>query len=176
MQDKLQQNLDGIKTNINELLLKTVEIEEEIKSIKDNNLKVEAWTPQEKEKYWYINHHGNIEKSGYHHSWLQDIWNVQSGNYFKTQAEAEQYKANIITKEKLKRLALRLNCGVEIDWINGNQAKTCFYYENDRNKLNSKTSYHFQSSSIYSLSSNFLNIAKAEIGEQELINYIKSGV
>lgn len=176
MQHKLQQKLGGIKTSINELLLKTVEIEEEIKSIKDDNLNAEAWIPKEGDFYVYIDNEGNIGDSHYDSQWGADVWNVMSGNYFKTAQEFVCHKANIITKEKLKRLALRLNNGVAIDWENPRICKPHIYFDFFDNKLHQMNNFEVLNGSIHCLSPDFLKIAIQEIGEQELINYIKSGV
>ena len=98
------------------------------------------------------------------------------GLYFKTREDADKYKKHLIITQKLKDIALRLNNGVEIDWNNHDQEKwTIVVHHSDygnKLQLSIEDFLEFQGS-IYCLSDEFLKIAIKEIGEKELIEYMK---
>lgn len=97
------------------------------------------------------------------------------GNYFLTKQEAIDYRDNLITKQELKDLALRLNNGVELDWSKESHRK--YYIFINYIGLNySWCDVSFGLGQVYCLDENFLEIAKKEIGEDRLIKLIKSGV
>lgn len=80
-------------------------------------------------------------------------------------------------KQQLRDIALRLNNGQEIDWKDNKQGKYCITL--DFNKMNTLT--YFNTSikcvgEVYCLSEDFLDVAIQEIGEEKLIELIKSGV
>lgn len=93
-----------------------------------------------------------------------DILNYQTGNYFKTLEEAEKYKNNLIITQKLKDIALRLN---------NTSAYPYFIYLNSYGEL--ATSYQSIKvmGGIYCANPDFLETAIKEIGEKELIEYMK---
>lgn len=98
-----------------------------------------------------------------------------TGNCFKSEQEAEEYKENLLTKQQLKDLALELNNGVEIDWENENQKK--YYLEYGCYSLDYDITYSYINlGQIYCLNEDFLKIAKDRIGEEKIIKLIKSGV
>lgn len=85
------------------------------------------------------------------------------------------FKAKIETK--LKNIAERLNAGRKIDWEDENQSKFIILY-NCKSKilglldLYSVYRWKYQGG-IYCLDENFLEVAKQEIGEENLIKYFK---
>ncbi len=102
----------------------------------------------------------------------------KSGNYFKTQEEAQEYLDNITTKAELKVLAEELNEGKVIDWDDFSQRK---YYMCANYQLINKLYFGEETTTqtagvIYFLDSNFLDEAINRIGEERLIKMIKSGV
>ena len=102
-----------------------------------------------------------------------DDYNYNTGNYFKTSEEAEKYKQHLIITQKLKDIALRLNDGVEIDWKKDRNIYE-IYLDCSRNELDQVNIDTFKScNTIYCLSDKFLETAIKEIGEKELIEYIK---
>lgn len=99
------------------------------------------------------------------------------GNYFKTRQEAEEYKENLLTKQRLKDLALRLNNGVKIDWNNDTQSKYTMSYREISNELHPVTWHENRyMGAVYCLDKHFFKIATQEIGEDKLIKLMKSGV
>lgn len=147
-------------------------LNEQIDNI-DNNSCIRWRAEQFQETYWTVDVRGKcVEYWDYYNA--VDNFAYNSGNYFKTKEEAEDYRDNIIIKQELKDLALTLNKGKRINFDNTD--RKCFICLCD-GKL--KTSYHItdrEIGNIYCLDENFIDIAKKEIGEDNLIKLIKSGV
>ena len=99
---------------------------------------------------------------------------IKYGLVFAT-AEARDkamFKSKIETK--LKNIAERLNAGRKIDWKDLNQDKFCIYYGYEEEKLCLFNVYRRKNQgAIYCLDKNFLEVAKQEIGEDNLIKYFK---
>lgn len=131
------------------------------------------WRAEDKKFFWYVGSDGCILNSLDHRT-NDDDKRYSLGNYFKTKEEAEEYRDNLLTKQKLKDLALRLNKGVKIDWNNDSQIKRAMSYKEISNELYSTTWCEPRYiGAVYCLDANFLNIAKREIGEDKLIKLIK---
>lgn len=82
------------------------------------------------------------------------------------------FKMEIETK--LKNIAERLNAGRKIDWGDRDQAKFNIYYDFDDGNFYCCLRYSdYCQGSIYCLDKNFLDVAKQEIGEEQLIKYFK---
>lgn len=132
----------------------------------------------DKNTYYYIHDDGSIlEDIERTIPTSSSIYHYNTGNYFKTKKEAEKYKNNLIITQKLKDIALRLNDGVEINWNNNSQHKFYIGFQHSgikKGELLKDINIHFQSVGvIYCLSDKFLETAIKEIGEKELIEYIK---
>lgn len=158
--DDLQKQIDEIKKQLNEA---------------DNA----RWRAEKGGYYYYICDSGSciddIIKA--QEGNIVDNYRYKIGNYFKTFEEAKNCKDNLIIKQKLKDLVLKLNNGVEIDWKNDNQRKYYIFYSYPNHELSdSFASVYKSTSSIYCTDKNFLSIAIQEIGEEALIKLIKSGV
>jgi len=93
-----------------------------------------------------------------------DNCRYNAGFYFKTKEEAEKYKNNLIITQKLKDIALRLN-------------RTSAYFHFIYLDLDGELATSYQSikvmGGIYCANPDFLETAIKEIGEKELIEYIK---
>lgn len=163
----IQEEIDELKAKI-EVLEKELQVQ--------NQPCAKRWRGCQKQEYWAIN-----DKDGHilaFEEWGDEMDNYRyiTGNYFKTEEEAEEYKENFITKQKLKDLALRLNKGVEFDWKDMSQGKYFIYYlYNQGLRYHCATRSHYVGQ-IYCLDENFLHIATQEIGEEALIKLIKSGI
>ncbi len=128
------------------------------------------------EHYYYINDCNDIQMTLETNA-CDDNNRYNIGNYFKTKQEARDYKENLITKQKLKDLALKLNNGVGIDWKNPAQWKIYIHLGNAPEKLiQGSINCDKDLGQIYCLNKSFLDIAIQEIGEDALIKLIKSGV
>lgn len=157
---------------------------DELKNAKSSNVRWRAerigYTERycDKNKYYFVYQDGRIEWD-VDSAKLSEISNFRhiTGNYFENLKEAEQYKQRLIITQQLKDIALRLNDGVEIDWNNYNQNKYGMYLA-----LAIKVPYRLEQGrwtyiktqgAIYCLSDKFLETSIKEIGEKELIEYIK---
>lgn len=92
------------------------------------------------------------------------------GNYFQTEEQAQKTVEKLKIYTQLKDLALRLNKGRRIDFLNPDQEKYSIYYSSSLEKLDTYTEFSNESvGGVYCLDSNFLEIAKQEIGEENLL-------
>ena len=153
------------------------ELKEQVNSVEDEEVKKDVrQMPEYEEKYFFVNSSGYIN----YKFWEEieaDLFRFNTGNCFKTEQEAKEYRENLLTKQALKDLALELNEGVEIDWDDRNQKKYCFVYSHNGNKLDYTPNSAWQElGHIYSLDYKFLKIAKERIGEEKLTKLIKSGI
>lgn len=82
-----------------------------------------------------------------------------------------------LTKQQLKNLAQELNNGVEIDWTDCEIDKYYIYLDNSIDELSfGVANSHINLGQVYCLDSYFLKKAKERIGEERLIELIKSGI
>lgn len=158
---RLQKELDELNNRIKEL----------------DKESTTRWRAKDSWVYYYIDYEGIITEEQEKYTSFDDYC-YTVGNYFKTREEAEEYRDNLITKQKLKDLALRLNKGVELNWADTSQFKhyirlfrrTGDILENDYIVTCADVGQ------VYCLDKDFLNKAKQEIGEDKLIKLIKSGI
>ena len=150
---------------IEELENKIKELTEELNKLKEEKNK--RWRATNNWDYYYITNAVDILKEYENHSEI-DNSRYDTGNYFKTEEQAEETKKKILIYMQLKDLALRLNNGEKIDWENYNQCK--WYIQIRNNKiLNDDGCYENKEiGQIYCINSKFLEIAKEEIGEDNL--------
>lgn len=112
--DKLQKELDKLTELINK---------------KDIRFK-----PGYGEYYYFLGSNGHIIKT----DWVNltsDCFRYSSGNCFKTEQEAYDYKENLITKQQLKDLALELDNGAEVGWNYKDNRKYTIYISYDLDEL-----------------------------------------
>ena len=174
-------NKQQILEQINELKQKIEELEKEVNSPEFEGIKKGVrQRPKIGERYFYVDSCCVDSCSGIDYVFWQetktDLFLFNTGNCFKTEQEAEEYKENLLTKQALKDLALELNDGVEIDW--GKHNPKYFIYLTKQGELldQSYNIYDNCNTKLYCLSEKFLDIAKERIGEEKLIKLIKSGV
>lgn len=111
-----------------------------------------------------------------------DLFHFNTGNCFKSEQEAIDFKENLLTKQQLKDLALELNNGVEIDWDDYTQSKFSIFYNGYRDTQNTQklkldsADWYTELGQVYCLDETFLEIAKERIGEEKIIKLIESGV
>ena len=155
-QEELERDLEELGTQINELEKKEI-----TKSGK-------RWRGVNDRFYWYIE--SDCEVYGeYETDDDYDNARYETCNYFRTKEEAEKTVEKIKIYTRLKDLALRLNKGKKIDWDNSTSAKWSIDLSNSNNALQCCYAYKGQDvGQIYCLDPDFLNIAKQEIGEENL--------
>lgn len=158
--------LKELEKKIEELSNELEDLKCELLKMKSNNY--ERWRADSGEIYYCVSNDGkvdwNTDERGNSSTARYDL-----GNYFQTKQEAEKVAEKIKIYVQLKDLALRLNNGKEIDWENSDQPKHYIRFDDESNKLCYSYCYTCPDiGQIYCLDSNFLNIAKQEIGEENL--------
>lgn len=133
------------------------------------------WQPIFGQRYFYLDDGGVIRCVEWHYD-DEDKFHFNTGNCFKTEQEAEEYKENLLTKQQLKDLALELNNGVEIDRKDIEQEKYYIYFDHRTLNIQQTCVYLSHYLDVYCLNNQFLTIAKDRIGEEKLIKLIESGV
>lgn len=97
---------------------------------------------------------------------------IDCGLVFATEQARDKAMFKVKIETKLKNIAERLNDGRKIDWKDLNQDKFCIYYGYEEEKLCLLNAYRRKGQgAIYCLNNNFLEVAKQEIGEDNLIKY-----
>lgn len=92
------------------------------------------------------------------------------GNHFQTEEEGQKMLEKLKIYMQLYDLALKLNKGKKIDWYDAEQYKYYIYCEYEAHTLCTIETDSFQDiGQIYCLDENFLEEAKKEIGEENLI-------
>lgn len=156
----------SLKERIEELSKELEELKCELDKEKSNNC--ERYRANCGERYYYYGSMGMISDCDESNDEF-DINRYAMGNYFQTEEEARSAVRKIMIYTQLKDLALRLNNGEEIDWENGNQIKYFIYYENRYKKIfTTGACWSKEMGQIYCLDENFLDVAKQEIGEENL--------
>lgn len=160
--------LEELKQELVETKNKCAEIEKKINELARQTSEV-RWKAGKGDSYYYILSTGKTdEDKDIDCAWENDRYNI--GNYFRTREEAEKTIEKIKIYTQLKDLALRLNAGEEINWKNYKQAKYSIFYNSEMANLLDGEAYLCQRiGQIYCLDENFLDIAKQEIGKENLI-------
>ena len=115
--------------NVNLSNLSEEEKEQLIKLVKKANQKSKKrWRGEEDDHYYFISDCGEIQ-CDYEEKFDGDSYHYQSGNYFKTEEEAEFELNRRLVYQELKDYALEHNEG-EIDWKNSKQEKWVISYDN----------------------------------------------
>ena len=170
-------NKKELQNKIEDLEKQLAEVKEQVNSIEDEEIKnCVRWKPERTELYYFIDNDGDILSETWE-DYSNEKFRFNTGNCFKTEQEAKDYKENLLTKQALKDLALELNEMERVDWDNYEQWKFYIYFNYSKNQL--CTHFHSMGQNllmIYCLNKDFLTIAKDRIGEEKLIKLIKSGI
>lgn len=134
------------------------------------------FVPKYGEEYWYLDSCGD-------RSWTEwedsdaDEWGLSQGNYFRTEAEAEEYKVKLETKAKYCKLAVESWGGEKVDWNNGEKAKwhNTYDYENKGTGIGCDTFIQRRSNNMYFKSTKLAKQAIEEIGEDNFLKYVLEG-
>lgn len=170
-------NKQELIEQIDELKQRIEVLEKEVKSNKDEEVKKSLrQKPKKGEVYYFLDSAGYVSHTYWTNS-EDDLFRFNTGNCFKTEQEAEEYKENLLTKQVLKDLALELNDGIEIYWDYFHQPKYYILYDyRFKELLIDFTRTRPCAPGIYCISPNFLEVAKDHIGEEKLIKFLKSGL
>lgn len=160
--------IEKLKEKQEELRKEIEKLDIQINELTEQRERSKRWRGNQNEKYWYITP-SNIVNYAMEMGDDQDNRSYEIGNYFRTKKEAEKAVEKMKIYTQLKDLALRLNHGREFDWENSEQEKYYIYYRHKTTKLDYSSSWCCQNmGQIYCLDSNFFDIAKREIGEENL--------
>lgn len=146
-------------------------LDEARKKLDEYNTGYKRWKPENDETYFYVISNGVVGQDRYNKEFATDERRYNFYNCFKTQEEAKQEADKIFVRRQLEDIAKRLNKGEKIDWDNNEQSKYCIGLH-----CNNPVIYFVftrkNQGTVYCLSSNFLDVAKREIGEDRLIKYL----
>lgn len=161
--EKLKEKQEELKRGLEELEIQINELEK-----KEITKSGKRWRGVKDRFYWYIE--GDCEVYGeYETDDDYDNSRYGIGNYFRTKEEAKKVVEKIKIYTRLKDLALRLNEGRTICWNDLKQSKYSITRDVEFNELVGVSMYCYQDiGQIYCLDKNFLEIAKQEIGEDNL--------
>lgn len=164
--EKLQELINDLKKQLQEAQEKL-----------ENLDKYERFKPKEGGTYYYVDSNSCISLTTFDSSCVSDYNKYKSYNCFETEEEAEKEANKILIRRKLEDIARRLNGDKKIYRNNREQRKYFinyyFNYKNNEFDLGvSWNEYLCVQGTVYCLSEKFLDIAKEEIGEQELKDYI----
>ena len=140
------------------------EIAEDGRIIKINNLKSE-------QKIYTIY---GTEIDLYHLGFVNEM--ISLGSLYATAKARDKAKFKMEIETKLKNIAERLNNGRKFDWDDTEQEKYFLVYRpffNGTIFLEHRIDFLKIQGTIYCLDKNFLDVAKKEIGEENLIKYFK---
>ena len=140
--------------------LKDYEVASDGRIIAINNLKSE-------QKIYTIY---GTETDLYHLSFVNEM--ISLGSLYATAEARDRAKFKMETEIQLKNIAERLNNGRKIDFEDGCENKYYIYYDYE-NGINFCNTCYPSQGTIHCLDENFLNVAKKEIGEEQLIKYFK---
>lgn len=169
-------NKQELQNKIEDLEKQLAEVKEQVNSVGIERIKKGIrQMPIRGDWYWYVDSYGIVTQAKWRDK-EADLFRFNTGNCFKTEKEAEDYKENLLTKQALKDLALELNNGVEIDWGKCNPKYFICLSKAGEFLDQCYNIYDNCNTSLYCLDENFLQLAKDRIGEEKLIKLIKSGV
>lgn len=157
--------------NLEELKKKYAELGEEIERLEKS--KTKRWRAEKGGVFFWIDSNND--------TWIccednciADDKRYKSGNYFKTEEEAQAEAERRIIYQELSDLALELNNGVEIDWKNRGQQKysLVYDYENEFVDWTGNVSSRV-CGTVYCLNRYFRQKAIERIGEERLEKLLK---
>lgn len=155
---------------IKELEDKQAELQKQIDELKQIKIEEKRWKPEPYEEYWFISDSGEIYCSVWTNT-HQNRWRYSTGNVFKTEQEAVEYKKKIEFQSKFKNYVEERN--KELDWENDNQEKWFMYYSITEKEIRTNYALYAKSQGvIYASSREILKDAIKEIGEENVKKYI----
>lgn len=132
----------------------------------------ERWKPKDNEMFWYIDSSGFVNYSLFMSETESRFKNY---NCFQTREQAEAEAEKILVRRKLEDIARRLNKNKTLNWKSQCQYKYSIYFDYTENKIDTypTTVPYKEQGTVYCLEQNFKDIATQEIGEEQLIKYLK---
>lgn len=119
------------------------------------------------ERYYYITYKGTICHS-YDNRAIWDDFRYDTGNYFKTEEEAEEYKKKLILQQAYKDW-----CAFDCDWNDDNQPKVFVYYDFISKVICSGNNYRVKRQGVtYAESEERIKKFIDKVGEEDFKKYI----
>lgn len=153
--------------NFNKMLGLINENNEEQKPKKELTI----WKPKDGDKYYFINHYGNIEGTQYDDEDQFDTRNVGNGNAYSTIDDAQRFL--LINKfSDLYRKYVEQHSG-ELCWNNFSQDKWYAYYDHRHDKIDISCDYEGKCQGIvYADTKQTIIDAIKFIGEKNMLRYV----
>lgn len=156
------------------------EYKNELKEIRERLEKLEAakieepqaksWKPKYRDTYYLVDYAGHVYNTTWDNANV-DEWYYLTGNYFKTEEEAEEYKKQIEYTARYKKYIEEHS--KPIDWNNGNQPKCCAEFCYDKGDIFVEYYYsHRTQGAIYASTERIILDAIHEIGEENFKKYV----
>ena len=142
---------------------------EELKMAKIEEPQPKRWKPEDKETYWLIDCGGDIKDVLWHNDKF-DNWCYLTGNCFKTEEEAEEYKKQIEYTARYKNYIEEHS--EPLDWNDkDNKYMACFNF--DDNKIDVDCYYISKNQgAVYASNEQVIWNAIKEIGEDNFKKYV----
>ena len=118
----IEKKLEALKA---ECLEKLEALEKEAEMQKEQE-ELKPWKPEAREKYFYVDNYF-LSNSFYNMNDYVDSYNFEIGNYFPTEARAEQVAEKMRMLLRLEQLHDMLCPDYEPDW-NSKEEKLCLFY------------------------------------------------
>lgn len=152
---------------------KIKELQDELEQLKAAKIEAEQlkrWKPQDEENYWSVECTGNI--CSIH--WCDDSvdnWIYLTGNCFKTEEEAEEYKKQIEYTARYKNYIEEHS--EPLDWENEKQCKYLVEFTYNGHRITVSDYYALKKQgAIYASSPEIIRNAIKEIGEDNFKKYV----
>ena len=151
---------------------KIKELQDELEKLKAAKIEVEQtkrWKPNQSQKYWVVCN-GDVAVTNCRNT-VFDIWNYLTGNCFKTEKEAEEYRKQIEYTARYKNYIEEHS--EPLNWGDRDQWKFFAKYDLDEGKITIGSAIYYLYQGITCASSEqIIWDAIKEIGEDNFKKYV----
>lgn len=184
LSDRIEDLEDFIKMTYKETIDDSDDIPKGFKDIKDWGIDIEddeaefideyEYTRQhDGEDYYYVDTSLNMVEHEKEWHCDEDDIRFYSGNYFETEEEAIKFARVLDTRGKLRKLALELNEGREMNFGYGSGWKYYLWYSYMDNKIKQQSvEWGKEAGVIYCLDKKFIDKAIERIDRKRLTEYL----
>lgn len=142
--------------------------EEQVKEIEKPKCK--RWRAKTGCRYWFMLSYGEVIETTEYYT-PEDNFLFSTGNYFKTEEEADEYKKKLIYRQQYKDY-IGEDIPTKGDWENNNLYKYVATYSFDNKKIIIFFGIDIKDESIYSKSEEKIKDFIKEIGEDNFKKYV----
>jgi tRNA U34 5-carboxymethylaminomethyl modifying enzyme MnmG/GidA len=143
---------------------------EKLETAKIEELQSKCWEPNENDMYWTVGGAGDIDNVRWDND-NYDNWHYITGNCFKTEEEAEEYKKQIEYTARYKNYIEEHS--EPLDWSDDEQQKWKMSMNWSQNIIETTVNYNGKvQGAIYASSEQILLDAIKEIGEDNFKKYV----